>query len=182
MSEESVDLGFAEPCGDSWKLLSHFFPSKLGGPPAWLNLSQLPGYEDLKCSNCSRTCKFLLQLYSPDSNDSDGDGEEIEDEAFHRTLFLFVCAEEGCNKRSFKCYRSQLPRLNEFYSSEPPNEEEFDETGQFPQATDFSSLCQVCHCSASKTCSKCKAARYCSKEHQLLHWRNGHRVNCSKEG
>ncbi|KAL0581938.1 hypothetical protein V5O48_000168 [Marasmius crinis-equi] len=31
---------------------------------------------------------------------------------------------------------------------------------------------------ASLRCSKCKCARYCGKECQVWHWKNGHKLNC----
>jgi hypothetical protein len=33
---------------------------------------------------------------------------------------------------------------------------------------------------ATKTCGKCKAQRYCSKECQSTHWKSGHKVECCK--
>jgi hypothetical protein len=30
-----------------------------------------------------------------------------------------------------------------------------------------------------KTCSRCKNAYYCSKEHQTLHWKGGHKSECN---
>lgn len=42
------------------------------------------------------------------------------------------------------------------------------------------SLCGTAETPAHRfeQCSKCKACYYCSKEHQLLHWRHGHKLAC----
>ncbi|KAF7385796.1 hypothetical protein HZH66_011638 [Vespula vulgaris] len=72
-----VDLGFVEKC-EPWRLESRFFPSKVGGRPAWLNLKNIPRKEDLECEYCRRPCIFLCQIYAPYEEDND---------AFHRTLF-----------------------------------------------------------------------------------------------
>ncbi|KAL7547406.1 hypothetical protein ACHAWF_010716 [Thalassiosira exigua] len=46
------------------------------------------------------------------------------------------------------------------------------------------SQCEYCIKSASsvsqplKACSKCKAVRYCSKECQVQHWKEGHKIDC----
>ncbi|XP_021926368.1 programmed cell death protein 2 [Zootermopsis nevadensis] len=37
----SIELGYLEECA-AWKLESRFFPSKVGGKPAWLDLCHLP--------------------------------------------------------------------------------------------------------------------------------------------
>jgi len=37
--------------------------------------------------------------------------------------------------------------------------------------------CAVCNCPAPHTCSGCQSVRYCSKEHQKVHWRD-HKANC----
>lgn len=181
MARSHVDLGFAEKCEDYWRLLSHYFPSKLGGPPAWLGLTGVPDYEMLKCCGCGKTCKFLLQIYSPAplDNDSSAEQQQDSDDAFHRTLYVFVCAETSCSQRSFRCFRSQLPQENEFYSSSPPNDKYFDEACSYPKVSDFLRICGICHCSASKLCAKCKDTAYCSKDHQALDWKTGHKLHCS---
>lgn len=56
--EVNVELGFAEKT-DSWRLRSKFFPSKLGGKPAWLALKKLPS--SLKCA-CGEPLTFILQV------------------------------------------------------------------------------------------------------------------------
>ena len=39
-------------------------------------------------------------------------------------------------------------------------------------------LCIVCGKEASKLCSACQTTHYCSKEHQVAHWKE-HKSNCS---
>lgn len=41
-------------------------------------------------------------------------------------------------------------------------------------------LCRVCGCSGPKRCSRCHKAHYCSKEHQSLDWRLGHKQACAQ--
>lgn len=116
--EKRVDIGVLEPC-ESWRLKSRFFPCKVGGKPAWLDLENIPSHDKLKCKHCESPCTFLCQIYAPcEENES----------AFHRTLFIFVCRESDCCKPNdsgnFKVFRSQLERLNKFYPSDPPEENE----------------------------------------------------------
>lgn len=175
--QNNVDLGFAEPCKENWRLFSQYFPSKLGGSPAWLSLTSLPDYEVLRCAGCSKSCKFLLQLYSP--GDEDEDASCADSQTFHRAIFLFVCAENSCRARSFMCFRSQLPRRNVFYDVDPPNYDHFDKTASNLTASKHGKVCHVCYCAATKSCSQCKSYSYCSKDHQTFHWKNGHKEECS---
>ena len=39
-------------------------------------------------------------------------------------------------------------------------------------------LCIVCGCSGPKRCGRCTQAHYCSKEHQTLDWKAGHKRFC----
>lgn len=57
----SVDLGFLEKC-EAWLLTNKFFPSKVGGRPAWLELQNLPNVKDLKCEHCQNELIFLCQV------------------------------------------------------------------------------------------------------------------------
>jgi pre-rRNA-processing protein TSR4 len=40
-------------------------------------------------------------------------------------------------------------------------------------------LCSVCGNPAPSSCSRCHARRYCSKQHQLYDWKNGHKAACT---
>eukprot|EP00466_Bigelowiella_natans_P005227 jgi/Bigna1/71701/fgenesh1_pg.16_\ len=116
--ETGTLLGFAEPLngGGGPPLISRFFPSKVGGKPAWLNLRNIP--EAPKCLNCKEVLSFLLQVYAPRTQGSN------KDDAFHRTIFVFTCKKASCLRtgKSIRVFRSQLGRNNEYYSSEPPVE------------------------------------------------------------
>lgn len=115
---EQTDIGFVAEC-EPWLLESRFFPSKIGGQPAWLNLKDLPTANQVKCRNCEKPCLFLCQIYAPD--------EDIP-EAFHRTIFVFICKDEKCCKANdngnLHVLRSQLPRENSFYPFDAPEERE----------------------------------------------------------
>lgn len=115
---EPIDIGFAEEC-ESWRLESRFFPSKIGGKPAWLNLKNIPDSKQLACDYCSEPCIFLCQVYAPYEEDA---------KAFHRTVYLFICKNPACCRENcsgnVKVFRSQLQRNNEFYSPDPPVEDE----------------------------------------------------------
>lgn len=108
------ELGFVEKPENPSHLTSPFFPSKLGGKPAWLDPLDIPLPEALSCGNCSRPLTFLLQVYAPLSDGSD-------DSTFHRALFLFMCLDPNCHQRQenvsqcFKVLRCQLPKRNGFY-------------------------------------------------------------------
>lgn len=39
--------------------------------------------------------------------------------------------------------------------------------------------CAVCYSPTTMRCSKCKAVRYCSGKCQIIHWRQGHKDECS---
>ncbi|XP_038663919.1 programmed cell death protein 2 isoform X2 [Scyliorhinus canicula] len=163
--ETSVELGFVEPAAPA-RLLSSQFPSKVGGRPAWLSL-QLPVPERLLCGGCRRPMVFLLQVYAP------------RDCAFHRALLIFCCAVPACPRRRFAVFRSQLGRINDFYGPDPEPEPEPE---ALPGTRPGPRLCRVCGASAPKSCSRCRWAHYCGKEHQSLDWKAGHREACGRPG
>ncbi|XP_035685421.1 programmed cell death protein 2-like [Branchiostoma floridae] len=171
----SVDLGFVEET-DSWRLLSRFFPSKVGGKPAWLALKSVPTACELDCGVCGKPTVFLLQVYSPRTDQTT---------CFHRTVFVFCCRNPPCHARNsatpFRVYRSQLPRQNDFYDFEPPDEDTPSSEAEVLQAEKEYNLCCVCGCGGAKACSRCHQVRYCSKEHQVLDWRAGHKAACGAE-
>lgn len=174
VEETDVDLGLLEPVDEDklWKLHRCYFPSKFGGKPAWLNPKLLPSSDQLLCPVCSSQLQFLLQLYAPvDDNEN----------AFHRTIYVFCCKNDSCYKNESKfplvVLRCQLGKNNDFYDKDPPN---YDNREYIKTIKgDFNNLCEVCGCSASKHCSSCKTPNYCSKEHQKLHWKH-HKNHCSK--
>ncbi|KAK2197657.1 Programmed cell death protein 2 [Babesia duncani] len=95
--------------GEPWELQRQYFPSKVGGFPAWLNPVGLPSEDDLRCPKCFGIMTFVLQIYAPTENDV----------GFHRTIFVFAC--QPC-MYEFKAFRSQLGRRNDFYDYEPVDE------------------------------------------------------------
>ena len=84
MSNVARDLGFLEKIdqSDCWQLESRFFPSKVGGKPAWLDLKSLPPSSLILCPLCNLPRSFLCQLYA---------NIDEKPECFHRTLFIFMC-------------------------------------------------------------------------------------------
>ena len=76
---------------------------------------------------------------------------------------------------SVKCFRSQLPQSNDFYAYEPTEDQELTHPNS-------AHLCGFCGAkAASSGCSQCRAVRYCSRAHQLLHWKAGHKHTCGSE-
>ncbi|KAI3741770.1 hypothetical protein L1987_59447 [Smallanthus sonchifolius] len=175
-----VTLGFVENPKHEWSLLRHLFPSKAGGTPAWLNPINLPSGKSCLCDICGEPLRFLLQAYAPLSD---------KESTFHRTLYVFMCISMSCllqdqheqwkhhpekGSRSIKVFRCQLPRHNQFYSSEPPKNDGSDK----PLGTG-APLCSWCGTwKGDKVCSNCKRARYCSKMHQAIHWSSSHKSQC----
>lgn len=90
-----VDLGFAEE-QDAWLLSNRYFPSKIGGYPAWLDLEKVPESKDLLCDFCNEPCIFLCQIYA---------GSEQITHAFHRTIYVFVCRNGKCCSSNQSGYR-----------------------------------------------------------------------------
>lgn len=174
MSE--IELGFLEEC-EPWQVESRLFPSKVGGKPAWLDLENLPTSEQLQCKNCQQTMIFLCQIYAPyDENVNVPFINSAQN--FHRTLFVFVCKNPECchsnSNENFKVFRNSLQRANKFYPYDPP-EDKPDPTFSL---NNWTNLCNLCGCKSEKQCSKCKSIYYCSREHQILDWREGHKKEC----
>ena len=169
-------------------LRSPYFVSKLGGKPSWLNYLNLPSP---RCTGCESQLAFLLQIYAP-ITDTDKNHALIEsiDDSFHRVLFVFLCNQSGCSTRTFKIYRSQLNRVNEFYSFEAPPvyDDGIDEAKKYLiefyekiKSKNLFNLCAVCGMPATKKCAKCAFSFYCSQAHQVFDWqKNNHKEECAK--
>ncbi|XP_011563697.3 programmed cell death protein 2 [Plutella xylostella] len=170
MGDKKVDIGVLEE-RSSFLLHPRFFPSKVGGKPAWLDLKNLPSPSETTCSRCEDPLIFLCQVYAP---------YEESDESFHRSIFIFVCKNGSCcqsnNAENFVVIRNQLPRKNEYYLFEPYEEDENEEFSM----EKWSKLCEVCGTKAPSHCSKCKKIYYCSRKHQILDWKKGHKEKCDE--
>ena len=169
-----VELGFVETV-DSWRLSNYLFPSKVGGKPVWLSLRGVPNAADLQCPLCQKPCVFLCQVYAP----------LPPAECFHRTIFLFFCRDAACcrsnDSSNFIALRCQLPKVNEFYDELAPDDEApLSEGG--PRADRYQAMCVVCGCAGGKRCGKCHSATYCSRTHQTVHWKDGHKASCGQQG
>ncbi|XP_037076921.1 programmed cell death protein 2-like [Pollicipes pollicipes] len=171
---QDIQLGFVENA-EAWKLISRFFPTKVGGKPAWLDLKNLPPPEMMKCFHCDAPYAFLCQIYAP---------IEEKDSCFHRTIFLFICKNPACSQEDeggIVALRCQLPLDNEFYPDTPFEERPVvgkDEYG----AEHYMNICAVCGCLGSKQCAGCKKVHYCGKAHQTIDWKMGHKQNCKEVG
>ncbi|VEN52368.1 unnamed protein product [Callosobruchus maculatus] len=170
-----VELGYLEEC-ESWKLQSRFFPSKVGGKPAWVNLDFVPGADQLQCRRCKDPLIFLLQLYAP-YDESAHIPKDISGRNFHRSLFVFICKNPQCHVRNnsdhIKVFRSSLPRSNKFYPYNAPE----DKPDALFSMENWTKLCRLCGCFASKKCSRCRVADYCSRQHQVADWKQ-HKTEC----
>ncbi|XP_037948900.1 programmed cell death protein 2-like [Teleopsis dalmanni] len=162
-----MDLGFPEQCEPGW-LTNRYFPSKVGGKPAWLELDLLPSKEEMFCDECKTPKTFLCQIYAPFGDEHN----------FHRTIFVFVCRTATCQKANtasnLMVLRSQLAKKNKFYSEIPPDED----ADVLPAIMPNKKLCIVCGCLGQLQCSRCKNANYCAAEHQRAHWPH-HKTICS---
>ncbi|KAL8137103.1 hypothetical protein V2J09_003104 [Rumex salicifolius] len=175
-----VTLGFVEKPEKPWALLRQLFPSKAGSTPAWLDPINLPSGRSFICDFCEEPLQFLLQVYAPISE---------KEYSFHRVLYVFTCMSMTCllrdqheqwkrepqkPLRSVKVWRCQLPRTNQFYSSNPPKYD-----GSDRPLGIGAPLCTWCGTwKGDKVCSSCKHARYCSEKHQAINWRSGHKLKC----
>ncbi|PRP75954.1 programmed cell death protein 2-like [Planoprotostelium fungivorum] len=142
---------------------------KIGGKPVWLNPNHIPNVERLTCLICRRPMRMLLQIYAPH--------EELE-HAFHRTLYIFCCTDGDCHKNHaagrYTVLRCQLPEKNPYYIA--GEEQSWTPAPSRSEAQ----TCDVCGALGTKVCGQCKRGRYCSKEHQVEAWREGHKERCPK--
>ncbi|XP_063228562.1 programmed cell death protein 2 isoform X1 [Bacillus rossius redtenbacheri] len=78
-------VGYLNKC-EPWKLHSRFFPSKVGGKPAWLDLSNLPS--DINCKNCDGSsrqddgsARFLLPEFELQTEEDADESVDVEEGA-----------------------------------------------------------------------------------------------------
>jgi len=113
--EEEVYLGFAvKPSGS---LLRNQFRSQLGGLPPWLDPVQLPLTSQLTCRASGMPLRFVMQLYAAVDTDDPLN--------FHRSILLFISPHGTLLNRpgAVRAFRCQLPRVNPYYPSEPPDKD-----------------------------------------------------------
>lgn len=68
MYKNRIDLGFLEKCEKPWLLVNTYFPSKVGGRPAWLDVESIPLNDRLKCTECGKQLVFLCQVWNEIQN------------------------------------------------------------------------------------------------------------------
>ncbi|XP_027846712.2 programmed cell death protein 2 [Aphis gossypii] len=136
------------------ELTSAFFPSKVGGKPAWLDFNNIPEASELTCLKCNIPLVFLCQLYAPI------DEPGFSNFCFHRTLFVFFC-NECKDERTFTVFRTQLRRVNEYYQEEPADIEVAD---TITPALWGIQLCKVCGCKSTVEYENI----YCSLHHKNI--------------
>lgn len=167
-------LGFIDQPNNAQYLLRQYFPSKIGGRPAWLLPCNLPTIQKLTCKYCNNIMTFLLQLYAP--------LRQLQQTTFHRTLYLFTCNNTTCIEQgSIICLRTQLSLNNEYYSNiSPPN---LPTTSTLPRLwpidTSYNNtyLCVLCGYNSILCDSICHEV-YCSQQHQNIDWKLGHSQCC----
>jgi hypothetical protein len=54
--------GFVQKPEEPWKIMRQYFPSKVGGAPAWLDPLNLPNGEHMLCGICDKPLQFVLQV------------------------------------------------------------------------------------------------------------------------
>ncbi|KAJ3126372.1 programmed cell death protein [Nowakowskiella sp. JEL0407] len=77
-------------------------------------------------------------------------------------------------------FRSQLQDINPFYPSSTDLSANPDLSSAPKIDPSAAKLCIVCGLAGTKQCGKCHSARYCSKDHQILHWPSHKRI-CSPQ-
>jgi len=104
-----------------------------------------------------------LQVYAPLS----------KPETFHRSLFVFCCKNGECHKEGFqgRVLRCQLSKENDYYKF---NKGTWTHNKETPQTNQ----CEICGRASTKHCAKCKVVHYCTKDHQVEHWKVGHSSAC----
>jgi len=163
MSLEKVQLGFSVEFEDDdhRMMVGHHLPSwddwdggQLGGRPTWLNPKDIPK-SHLTCKCCEQPMLFVCQLYCP--------CDEINPNAFHRSFYVFACADKKCSENtteSIRVLRAQLPRDNPYF----PDEQDECWAMHIPESWDVH-LCKVCGQRANGKCPL-QGEYFCGKHHQ----------------
>lgn len=145
------------------------YRSKVGGYVDWLaKLSSPP----LCPGTCRAPMPLFVQIYAP--------LDAVNPNAYHRFLYVFACPSVRCHDRAspYAVLRYQQPRSS---ARVPlllcPGRRIGD--SQLAQLSALGPLCPVCGHAAPMRCGRCKAQQYCSREHQVKHWKGGHSTKCS---
>ena len=181
----TVQLGFSEPISDPSDAegMAHNSPNwtewdggKIGGAPSWLNPKDLPITAPLRCAVCARRnaeageidkegtlLRFMTQIYSP------ADSATGNENAFHRSLYVFCCPHPICSSaenahESVVVLRGQLPKVNEFYPAKCDGEDE-ESWDKHKSASWDVKLCILCGQRASGRCPIANQS-FCCKYHQ----------------
>ncbi|KAI3382412.1 hypothetical protein SNEBB_000611 [Seison nebaliae] len=127
-----LQIGFLENSEEFVDLNRIYFPTKFGGFPSWLHPEYVPqfGCESLKCNNCGKVRRFLLQINCCMETR----------EAYYMMYYVFICLTASCwrdeNVRNndqdngsslIVCLRGILPQVNEFYKYDENQPEMIDE-------------------------------------------------------
>jgi len=137
-----------------------------GGKPKWLNPEKLPSVAP--CGKCGGRMGFLCQIYAPKDTETEslqgGGGKN----AYHRTLYVFVCRSPSCNgiagSSTLKIYRAQLPKENGYYPGETTGAKRED---CLCLPADFRlNTCATCGVLATKRCPK-QDKFFCGRQCQL---------------
>ncbi|KAJ2992989.1 programmed cell death protein [Globomyces sp. JEL0801] len=148
-------------------------PNKVGGKPIWLNPTN-PTKQI--CSFCNFPLPLLLQIYAP---------EDYPANAFHRIIYVFCCKNGLCHSKGFglQVLRYQMEKENDIYDLEGVLKNSIRiENNQLKSISIHKDIgfCEVCGMSATSTCGNCHQIRYCTKEHQTIHWKE-HKPYCKSE-
>ena len=180
-SEEPTAVGHVSPKWSSWD------GGKVGGKPSWLSAQNIPSRLDLQCEVCSNgddshpPLRFVAQIYCPADEDAGNEN------AFHRTLYVFVCpdsrhnqfAESGDGPQSggVKVLRQQLPRNNPYYplSCRDKSDAFFMNWNKHTSREWGVNLCVVCGILANGKCP-IQQEYFCGKAHQKEHMKYVHKV------
>lgn len=86
----------------------------------------------------------------------------------HRYIDLFLWDQWGV----------KMKRHNKFYPPiDPPEDPDWKKEITVEK---YCTVCIVCGCRGTKKCGGCKKYIYCTRDHQLLHWKNGHKQLCKQ--
>lgn len=167
-----------------------------GKEPLWLRPP--PPLPQLECGTCRRDMVFVAQVYAPLD----------EPHAYHRDLYVFACS--TCPVAT--CIRAQATEHDRVVGAAPRERGEWrlpayeppvflarrfalevesgsDEESQGEEDSEeeeeestCSRRCEICGDPGKYRCGACKCIFYCGREHQVEHWRSGHKQECKERG